>query len=118
MLMKSYFNRWMVLVFGVLAVCSAMAQKAVQLPGLRPDGAMLLPNQWVLRPAGSHIELDDFPVNIQLHAKGKLAAVLYCGYSKHVVLMVDLADKKVISRTYGPEAFYGLCYRLDEGKVH
>jgi DNA-binding beta-propeller fold protein YncE len=79
---------------------------------------MLLPNQWSLRPAGSHVELDDFPVNIQLHPKGKWAAVLHCGYSKHVVLMVDLAEKKVISRADVPEAFYGLVFSPDGRKLY
>src|SRR5690349_12856009 len=36
-------------------------------PGKRPDGSVLLPNQWSLRPVGRQIELGDFPVNIAAH---------------------------------------------------
>ena len=37
------------------------------LPGLRRDGFVQLPNQWSLKPAGRHLEVGDFPVNIALH---------------------------------------------------
>src|SRR5690348_15224771 len=51
------------------------------LPGLRPDGSVLLPNQWSLRPAGTQIDLRDFPVNIAVHPDGGFVAVLHSGYS-------------------------------------
>src|SRR5688572_17695540 len=60
------------------------------LPGLRKDGSVQLPNQWSLRPAGRHIELGDFPVNIALHPTGEFAAVLCAGYREHEVVIVDL----------------------------
>ena len=46
-------------------------------PGPTEDGAVLLPNQWYLRPAGKQILLGDFPVNIAVHPGGKFAAVLH-----------------------------------------
>ena len=49
------------------------------LPGVRPDGVVQLPNQWSLRPAGTHLALGDFPVNIALHPDGKWAAILHAG---------------------------------------
>ena len=51
----------------LLATGVTTAVLAVDLPGYRPDGSILLPNQWSLRPAGRQIELGDFPVNIALH---------------------------------------------------
>ena len=79
---------------------------------------MLLPNQWSLRPAGTHIELGDFPVNIQIHPKGKFAAILHCGYSKHEIVVVELSTKAVFSRVDLPEAFYGLAFSPDGKKVY
>lgn len=48
----------------LLATGATAAALAVDLPGYRPDGSVLLPNQWSLRPAGRQIEMGDFPVNI------------------------------------------------------
>src|SRR5690242_5732750 len=48
-------------------------------PGRKPDGSVLLPNQWSLNPAGRQVELGDFPVNIAVHPAGRFAAVLHTG---------------------------------------
>jgi len=86
-------------------------------PGRQADGSMLLPNQWSLRPAGTNIELADFPVNIALSPDGKFAAVLHCGYSQHEVIIVDLVAGKVINRANLDEAFYGLTFSHDGRKL-
>ena len=70
-----------------------------ELPGSRPDGSVLLPNQWSLRPAGKQVELGDFPVNVAVHPDGRFAAVLHSGYGAHQILVVDLSSAKVVSRT-------------------
>jgi hypothetical protein len=44
-----------------VALAFATIQLIAAEPGLQPDGSMLLPNLWSLRPAGSQIELADFP---------------------------------------------------------
>jgi len=49
-------------------------------PGPTHDGAVLLPNQWYLRPAGKQLALGDFPVNIAMHPGGKFAAILHSGF--------------------------------------
>src|SRR5262245_52294500 len=82
-------------------------------PGPRPDGSMLLPNQWTLRPVGTQIELGDFPVNIAVHPSSHFAAVLHCGYSQHELVVVDLFSKTVVSRRTVDEAFYGLAFSSD-----
>ena len=83
-------------------------------PGPQPDGSMLLPNQWSLRPAGRQVELlGDFPVNIAVHPGGSYAAVLHCGYGQHEIVLVELAQARVLSRTSLPEAFYGLAFSHD-----
>jgi DNA-binding beta-propeller fold protein YncE len=82
-------------------------------PGLQPDGSMLLPNQWSLRPAGTHIEMGDFPVNIALSPNGRFAAVLHCGFSQHEILVVELKTRLVSSRAKVGEAFYGLAFSAD-----
>ena len=59
------------------------------LPGSNNDGFVQLPNQWRLRPAGTQLELGDFPVNIAVHPDGRYLAVLHCGYRDHEVVIVD-----------------------------
>src|SRR5262249_43807536 len=80
------------------------------LPGVQSDGTVQLHNQWRLRPAGKHLTVGDFPVNIALHPSGKWLAILHAGYGDHEVAIVDIAAKKqrIVSRATIDEAFYGL----------
>jgi YVTN family beta-propeller protein len=87
------------------------------LPGAQPDGAVLLPNQWYLRPAGTQVKVGDFPVNIALHPEGKFAAILHCGHGQHEVQILDLATNKIASRVNLAEAFYGCAFTKDGTKL-
>src|SRR5271166_2940001 len=80
------------------------------LPGLQADGAVLLPNQWSLRPAGKQVEVGCFPVNVALHPQGDWAAILHSGYGPHEVVVVDLKTARIASRVTLPRTFYGLCF--------
>lgn len=84
-----------------------------ELPGRRPDGSVLLPNHWSLRPAGNQVELGDFPINVAVHPDGRFAAVLHTGYGAHQIMVVDIAAAQVVSRTAVHEAFYGLEFSKD-----
>lgn len=85
------------------------------LPGLRQDGFVQLPNQWRLKPAGKHLELGDFPVNIALHPTGQYAAVLHAGFRDHEIAVVDLnkTRTRLVSRVTIDQAFYGLTWSAD-----
>ena len=54
---------WSVLCLSVVWAKDPAATMPRQLPGLRPDGSVLLPNQWSLRPMGKQTAVGDFPVN-------------------------------------------------------
>ncbi|MDR3402844.1 MAG: bifunctional YncE family protein/alkaline phosphatase family protein [Chthoniobacter sp.] len=90
---------------------------AADLPGQRPDGSVLLPNQWTLRPVGRQVPLGDFPVNLALHPGGKYGAVLHCGYGPHEIVVVDLASGAVACRAKVDEAFYGLTFSKDGSQL-
>ncbi len=85
----------------------------LELPGRKPDGSVLLPNQWSLRPVGKQVALGDFPINIAVHPGGRFAAVLHSGYGPHEILVVDIPAARVVSRTALHEAFYGLEFSKD-----
>jgi DNA-binding beta-propeller fold protein YncE len=95
----------------------AQDSAAPELPGAQKDGAVLLPNQWSLRPVGKQVGVGDFPVNIALHPDGKYAAILHCGYGQHEVQVFDVAADKIVSRVNIAESFYGCAFSPDGKKL-
>ena len=93
------------------------AAQPVDLPGRRPDGSVLLPNQWSLRPAGTQMPVGDFPVNLALHPGGQFAAVLHCGFGQHEIVVLDLSKGSIASRSKVGEAFYGLTFSRDGSRL-
>src|SRR5579864_1606730 len=69
---------------------ASVARSGAEWPGQKPDGSLLLPNQWSLHPAGKQVELGDLPINIATHPTGQFAAVLHSGYSQHEIIIVDI----------------------------
>jgi DNA-binding beta-propeller fold protein YncE len=88
-----------------------------RLPGLLGSGLTLLHNQWSLNPAGTHLELGDFPVDIALHPGGAYAAVIHSGQSTHEVVIVQLKDRSIVTRVTIPQSFYGLCFSPDGSRL-
>lgn len=85
------------------------------LPGVQSSGAVQLPNQWSLHPAGRQIELGDFPVNIAVHPEGHWLAILHAGFGTHEVIIVDVnkSRDKITTRVSLDQTFYGLCFSPD-----
>jgi DNA-binding beta-propeller fold protein YncE len=92
---------------------SALRTPMANRPGKQPDGSVLLPNQWSLRPAGRQIELRDFPINIAVHPGGRYAAVLHSGYSAHQVSIVDISAGETVSHASLEQSFYGIEFSRD-----
>lgn len=90
------------------------------LPGLQKDGFVQLPNQWKLNAAGKHVDVGDFPVNIQFHPTNQFAAVLHNGYRDHEVVILGQvgAAQKVISRVTVPQSFTGLVFSPDGKQLY
>jgi DNA-binding beta-propeller fold protein YncE len=111
-------------VFSLILATTASAQQPDaathqprRLPGMQASGQVLLPTQWSLDPAGKQLKVGDFPVNIALHPKEPLAAVLHAGYAEHEIVLVDLADYRIISRAAIPETFVGLVFSPDGSQL-
>ena len=77
------------------ALVTATGGPPVELPGARPDGSVLLPNQWSLRPVGRQVELGDFPINVAVHPGGRFAAVLHSGDSSHEIMVDEVIWRSV-----------------------
>lgn len=89
------------------------AATPVVLPGVQPGGAIQLPNQWSLRPAGKQLELGDFPVNTALQPRGLWLAVLHAGFSEHEIVIVNLRRQRIACRVPVDQTFYGLTFAPD-----
>jgi WD40 repeat protein len=112
------------------------AQTRIVLPGVQADGSILLPSTWSIRPAGTQVELGDYPVNLALHPEKKWLAVLHAGNSEHEIQIVQLdpdvprwlppilegldedirdypKQARVRSRVVLPQTFYGLAFSPD-----
>src|SRR5947209_7054206 len=91
---------------GVLAVHSqGPPQKRV---GPLPDGGFLLNSGWVLRPAGSQVPVDTFPMSQVASADGRYLVVLNGGYNPPSLSVIDVAQKKETGRTPIPDGWLGL----------
>lgn len=84
-----------------------------EFPGSRPDGSVLLPNGWSLQPVGGQLPVGDFPVNIAVHPAGRYAAVLHAGHGQHEIRVVDLRERRVVSRAPLEVTFYGITFSAD-----
>jgi DNA-binding beta-propeller fold protein YncE len=96
---------------------SESARAQASLPGKQPDGSVLLPNQWSLRPAGKQIELRDFPINIAVHPGGRFVAILHSGYSAHQIIIVDLTKGEAVSHAPLNQSFYGIEWSHDGSRL-
>jgi WD40 repeat protein len=77
-------------------------------PGKQADGSILLPNMWSLHPAGTQVQVADFPVNIAIHPEGKFAAILHAGHSTHEIHILEIATARVVHQEKIDETFYGI----------
>ncbi len=91
---------------------------AAEAPGIRADGSILLPNQWLLRPIGAQAPVGCFPVNMAVHPSGLYAAVLHCGFGQHEIVILDLRKPSILSRVAVNEAFYGISFTSDGSRLY
>ncbi|MDO8539580.1 MAG: alkaline phosphatase family protein [Opitutaceae bacterium] len=116
--MNPFFLRGWLAAALILPAALFAAKPPAILPGYQPDGSVLLPNQWSLRPVGRQLLLGDFPVNIALHPSGQYAAILHSGYSQHEIRIVDIKTAQPVSQVTLEESFYGLAWSPDGKQLY
>jgi YVTN family beta-propeller protein len=75
-----------------LAGCAADAPSL--LPGKISDHRVLLPNGWMLSPAGTSVSVGDLPLGMDASPDGKFAVIVNSGESGATISVVDIAKKE------------------------
>ncbi len=84
-----------------------VADDKPQFAGPTKDG-FLLPNGWMLTPAGKHVTVTDLPLNVIPLADNKHALVATSGYNKHELSVIDLHAPKIVDTQTVRQSWFGL----------
>ncbi|MGC8741788.1 MAG: bifunctional YncE family protein/alkaline phosphatase family protein [Candidatus Sumerlaeaceae bacterium] len=91
-------------------------------PALRPEDGLtsgvLLPNQWRLTPVGATLDLGDLPLSLVVDPQGRRAAILHAGFGDHEVRLIDLNERKLLSRAQIPNAWVGAAFDAAGEKLY
>jgi DNA-binding beta-propeller fold protein YncE len=99
---------------GVIGACAIFSQpEGLRQVGPQTDGSVLLPTGWSIRPAGTQIETDTFPMASAMAPGGKYMAVLHGGYNPPSVVMLETATLKQVAKVDLPDAWLGLAFAPD-----
>ncbi|MCE5252449.1 hypothetical protein LLG96_19785, partial [bacterium] len=96
----------------VMALALFSCAKPPELPGPTKAGT-LLPNRWVLTPAGTHLPVGDLPLNMSLSPDGKLLAVTNNGFSRQFISLIDTEQDSIAGELPVEKGFYGLTFSSD-----
>ncbi|MGA7160604.1 MAG: bifunctional YncE family protein/alkaline phosphatase family protein [Bacteroidota bacterium] len=103
----------------LFAACSAIPANSDRgLPGKMNDGRTLLPNGWILSPAGTSIDLGDFPLGMQVSPDGKFAAIVNSGEGKQTISLVDISAKLVIQTLPIKKSWMGVCFNTQGNRIY
>jgi YVTN family beta-propeller protein len=83
------------------------AQEAPRYVGPTKTG-FLLPNGWVVSPAGEQIAVTDLPLNLLALPDNRHVLVATSGYNAHELSLIDLDRKLVVDRQAVKESWFGL----------
>ena len=94
----------------------ASGQDKPRFAGPTAEG-FLLPNGWTISPVGEQVALTDLPLNIVALADSKYALVGCSGYNPHVLSLVDLQTKQIVSKFSPTNSWFGLAVAPGEEKI-
>ncbi len=93
---------------------SQPAANKPQTLGPTADGGYLIPNGWKIKPVGTQLQLDTFPMASVITRDGKYMVVLNGGYKPPSLSVVDTSTMKETSRTPVSDGWLGLAMTRDE----
>jgi YVTN family beta-propeller protein len=86
--------------------------------GPTSDGGFLLSSGWKIKPAGTQIPVDTFPMSAAVSPDKKTLLVLNGGYNPPSVSVIDIATSKETSRVPVPDGWLGLTITKAGDKVY
>ncbi len=103
-----------------LSICFLFSNNVIsqQIPGPKETKQVLLPNGWMLSPAGRSLPLGDLPLNIAVSRSKKLIAVTNNGQSVQSIQLIDPVSEKVLDNVVVPKSWYGLKFSADEKSLY
>jgi YVTN family beta-propeller protein len=86
--------------------------------GFLPDGGFLLATGWKIKPVGTQIPVDTFPMASVITPDGKTLLVLNGGYNPPSISVIDIATAKELSRAKVPDGWLGLAITKAGDRVY
>ncbi|MCU1327005.1 MAG: beta-propeller repeat protein, partial [Bryobacterales bacterium] len=86
--------------------------------GPLPDGGVRLTSGWRIKPAGTVIPVDTFPMSTLITPDKKFLLVLHGGVNPPSITVIDIASAKELSRTPVPDAWLGFTMSKAGDKVY
>ncbi len=91
----------------VTSIGTLEAQESPRFAGPTKEG-FLLPNGWVVSPAGEQIPVADLPLNLLALPDSRHVLVATSGYNAHELSLIDLDRKAVVDRQAIRQSWFGL----------
>src|ERR1700704_5526937 len=108
-------RNYIILLMGMLLISSvSFSQQSDSLESQLQKKKVLLPNGWLLSPAGRSLPLGDLPLNIAVSASKKWIAVTNNGQSVQSIQLLDPWKEKILDNIEIPKSWYGLKFSADE----
>lgn len=86
--------------------------------GFLPDGSFLLSSGWRIKPVGTMIPVETFPMASVVSPDRKYLLILNGGYNPPTISVIDIAAAKELSRAAVPDAWLGLTMTKAGDKVY
>src|SRR5580698_139933 len=86
--------------------------------GKLPDGSFLLSTGWRIKPVGTQVPLDTFPMCSAISPDGKFLLVLNGGYRPPSISVIEAGSMKEIARVPVADGWLGLTFSPDGRRVY
>ena len=111
-------TRSLVLLTAAMAVILTSQTPPREQVGVQSDGSFLLNSGWRIRPIGTMVPVDTFPMASAVTPDKKYLLVLNGGYNPPTVSVIDIGAAKELSRSAVPDAWLGLTITKAGDKVY
>lgn len=115
---NSQFVKFCILLIPFLFLGNDINADSISRPGVQPDGSILLPNRWSLTPAGHQIPVGDLPLAMAITPDNRYLLVTNNGYVDQYVSVIDVKQRKEISKIPMKESWLGLTFNANGNRIY